>query len=174
MKTFPVLHFQHSSSNVKDLAVCILHQSLYIIVLSTAQEFAGLAKAGKAIQDSQELFLKVIEQVVKLASLQTAFAALDEVIKITNRRVNALEYVVIPKVEGIIHYIEGEMSESEREEFFRLKMMQKTKKRKADEEEAAAKLLEQQAIEAGLLPPGMKGNATTADMLGGDDEDIVV
>ena len=151
----------------------ITHYSFNLYYL--AQEFAGLAKAGQKVQASQELFLKVIEQVVKLASLQTAFSALDEVIKITNRRVNALEYVVIPKVEAIIHYIEGEMSESEREEFFRLKMMQKTKKRKADEEEAAAALLaEQQALNGEAQTTTVSSQSQQPDLLGEDDDEIVV
>ena len=42
---------------------------------------------------------------VELASLQTAFLTLDEAIKTTNRRVNALDNVVRPKLENTIAYI---------------------------------------------------------------------
>lgn len=70
---------------------------------------------------------------MQLASLQTAFHTLDEEIKMTSRRVNALEYVLIPRIEEIIHYITQaawevnvwrfteEMDEQAREEFFRVK-----------------------------------------------------
>ena len=34
---------------------------------------------------------------------------------------NALEHVVIPRLEGTIAYIKSEMDEMEREEFFRVK-----------------------------------------------------
>ena len=46
-----------------------------------------------------------IELLVQLASLQTAFLTLDEAIKTTNRRVNALDSVVRPKLENTISYI---------------------------------------------------------------------
>jgi len=51
--------------------------------------------------------------------LQTAFTILDEVIRATNRRVNAIEHVVIPKLENTIKYIISELDEMDREEFFR-------------------------------------------------------
>ncbi len=46
---------------------------------------------------------------MKIASLQTSFVALDIVIKVTNRRVNALEYVVIPRFIETMRYIETEL-----------------------------------------------------------------
>jgi V-type H+-transporting ATPase subunit D len=44
---------------------------------------------------------------------------LDEVIMLTNRRVNAIQYVVLPRLENTIDYIKSELDELEREEFFR-------------------------------------------------------
>lgn len=46
-----------------------------------------------------------MELLVELASLQTAFLTLDEAIKTTNRRVNALDSVVKPMLENTIAYI---------------------------------------------------------------------
>ena len=46
-----------------------------------------------------------MELLIELASLQTAFLTLDEAIKTTNRRVNALDNVVRPKLENTISYI---------------------------------------------------------------------
>merc|ERR1711988_1326466 len=78
------------------------------------------------------------KKIVKLASLQTSFAKLDEAIKITNRRVNALEYVVIPRIENTIAFIISELDEMEREEMFRLKKIQgKKNAEKAKEKEKA-------------------------------------
>lgn len=57
------------------------------------------------VQASRQSYIKSVELLVELASLQTAFLTLDEAIKTTNRRVNALDSVVKPMLENTIQYI---------------------------------------------------------------------
>jgi V-type H+-transporting ATPase subunit D len=45
---------------------------------------------------------------------QTAFMILDEVIKATNRRVNAIEHVIIPRLDNTVSYINSELDEMDR------------------------------------------------------------
>jgi len=99
------------------------------------QEFVGLGKGGQQITKCRASFVKALEGIIHLASLQTAFVTLDEVIKITNRRVNAIENVVMPRLENTISYIATELDEGEREDFYRLKKIQ-GKKKKVMEEKA--------------------------------------
>lgn len=89
----------------------------------------GLSKGGEQINNARHSFADTLDLLVKLASLQTSFIILDEAIKLTNRRVNALENVVKPKLENTIAYVISELDEMEREEFFRLKLIQNKKER---------------------------------------------
>eukprot|EP01119_Soliformovum_irregulare_P017698 TRINITY_DN529_c0_g1_i1.p1 TRINITY_DN529_c0_g1~~TRINITY_DN529_c0_g1_i1.p1 ORF type:complete len:299 (+),score=83.54 TRINITY_DN529_c0_g1_i1:110-1006(+) len=100
------------------------------------QEMTGLAKGGQQIQSCRNTYITALEGLVQLASLQTAFVTLDHVIRITNRRVNAIEYVVKPKLENTIQYIMTELDEGEREEFYRLKKIQGKKKRDIAQKES--------------------------------------
>ena len=75
----------------------------------------GLAGGGKKIAAVREKFTVLLEKLLNLASLQTSFVTLDEALKVTNRRVNALENVTIPKIDGILDYIARELDELERE-----------------------------------------------------------
>lgn len=82
---------------------------------SADNQSLGLVGGGKKIQNVREKFTVLLEMLIKLASLQTSFATLDEAMKVTNRRVNALENVTIPKIETVLNYIARELDELERE-----------------------------------------------------------
>lgn len=103
-----------------------------------SNEFTGLARGGQQFAKIKKNYQRAIKLLVDLASLQTSFITLDEVIKVTNRRVNALEYVVIPRIERTIQYITSELDELEREEFYRLKKVQEKKKKIRLEKEKLA------------------------------------
>ena len=83
----------------------------------------GLVGGGKKIVAVRDKFTVLLDKLIKLASLQTSFVTLDEAMKVTNRRVNALENVTIPKIEDVLKYIERELDELEREDFTRLKLV---------------------------------------------------
>merc|ERR550514_2039117 len=102
----------------------------------------GVASGGQVIQSCREQHVKTLQLIIKMASLQTSFVTLDEEIKMTSRRVNALEYVIIPRIDDIIAYINQEMDEQTREEFFRVKkVVEKKRQRMVKEaEENAAEL----------------------------------
>ncbi|KAK1447780.1 ATP synthase subunit D [Colletotrichum paranaense] len=89
----------------------------------------GLGKGGQQVQRCRETYARAVEALVELASLQTAFVILDEVIKVVNRRVNAIEHVIIPRTENTIKYINSELDELDREEFYRLKKVAGKKQR---------------------------------------------
>ncbi|KAJ3916839.1 ATP synthase subunit D-domain-containing protein [Lentinula edodes] len=134
----------------------------------------GLGRGGQQVLRAKEVYAKAIETLVELASLQTAFTILDEVIRATNRRVNAIEHVVIPRLEDTIKYIMSELDEMDREEFFRLKKVQGKKKR-----DTAARQIEQEAKEkeeeAVLEPNSVEqdDDEHSTDLLSNKDSDVI-
>ncbi|CAG9335560.1 unnamed protein product [Blepharisma stoltei] len=116
---------------------------VYLPVFHSKQELGdeatkqlGISGGGAAIQKCKEKFNKLLKLLITIAGLQSSFFTLDEIIKITSRRVNALENVVIPRIQGAIAYIKRELDEQEREDFFRLKKVQDTKKKHIERERA--------------------------------------
>ncbi|KAJ8309358.1 hypothetical protein KUTeg_014232 [Tegillarca granosa] len=110
---------------------------------SDSYELTGLSRGGQQIDRLKKNYAKAIELLVELASLQTSFVTLDEVIKITNRRVNAIEHVIIPRIERTLSYITSELDEREREEFYRLKKIQEKKKKMRAEEDKIKQALKE-------------------------------
>ncbi|KAJ2517793.1 H(+)-transporting V1 sector ATPase subunit D [Coemansia sp. RSA 1939] len=142
-------------------------------------ELTGLGRGGQQIQKTRAVYIKAVEMLVELASLQTAFVILDEVIKLTNRRVNAIEYVIIPRIENTISYINSELDELDREEFYRLKKIQGKKKERAAN---AQRELERKAAEMPVVADdndnddehGAAGSSDTPNILSEqNDSDII-
>ncbi len=93
----------------------------------------GLSMGGQSIQQARDKFTKFLKILITIATLQTQFKTLDEALKMTNRRVNALEFVLIPRIKEITDYILQELDEIDREDFVRLKKTQDNKKKKKAE-----------------------------------------
>ncbi|KAF2739080.1 hypothetical protein EJ04DRAFT_541093 [Polyplosphaeria fusca] len=130
----------------------------------------GLGKGGQQVQRCRETYARAVETLVELASLQTAFVILDEVIKVVNRRVNAIEHVIIPRTENTIKYINSELDELDREEFYRLKKVSGKKQR-----DAAAEELEREEAKADHVDVQAKAEeAESQDVLGDkENEDVI-
>jgi V-type H+-transporting ATPase subunit D len=139
--------------------------SKYETGASADNQSLGLVGGGKKIVAVREKFTSLLEMLIKLASLQTSFVTLDEAMKITNRRVNALENVTIPKIEDILAYIGRELDELEREDFTRLKLVQGKKEQQIKEE--------QKRKAAEPSPENENDADITAAFDAGDDADVV-
>ena len=96
----------------------------------------GLTGGGQAILKAQERFKRYLEVLVQIASLQASFVTVERELKITNRRVNGLEFFIIPRIEDTIKWIISELDELDREDFYRLKCVQDKKQEQKDLEEA--------------------------------------
>ncbi|KAL9058077.1 MAG: hypothetical protein Q9162_001939 [Coniocarpon cinnabarinum] len=138
-------------------------------------KLTGLGKGGQQVQKCKETFTRAVETLVELASLQTAFVILDEVIKTVNRRVNAIEHVIIPRTENTIAYINSELDEVDREEFFRLKKVKGLKE--AAQREEDKKIQASRARENGESNKENQDNQERdgpRDLLGGEEDQDVI
>jgi len=87
------------------------------------------ARIDEAASDYEEL----LEQIILAAEVETAMKKMLEEIETTKRRVNALEFKLLPELRENQEYIEQKLEEQEREEIFRMK---KIKAKKEAEERA--------------------------------------
>jgi V/A-type H+/Na+-transporting ATPase subunit D len=65
-------------------------------------------------------FNEVIKEILKLAEIESSIYALAETVSLTRRRVNALEYVLIPELSKTIKDITSKLEEYERSNLVRL------------------------------------------------------
>ena len=81
----------------------------------------GFTGSSPYIDESADSFGNLIERMVKAAEMEATLKRLLAEIEATKRRVNALEFKVIPELEEARVFIQLRLEEMEREETFRLK-----------------------------------------------------
>ena len=73
------------------------------------------------LDDAQKEFKQLLQKLLDLADLEGSIKSLTIDIEKTKRRVNVLENNLIPKLNSTIKYIDMQLEEREREDFFRRK-----------------------------------------------------
>ncbi len=91
------------------------------IVKTLAQRKLGIAGSTAVIDEAISAYEKLTQDIIKAAEVETTMKKLLTEIEKTKRRVNALEFSVIPKMEAMKKYIKFRLEELERENIFRLK-----------------------------------------------------
>ena len=81
----------------------------------------GVIGTTSRIDEAAEAYEKLVEQIIISAEIESAMKKLLEDIEKTKRRVNALEFKVIPELKDAEQFIKLRLEEMEREETFRLK-----------------------------------------------------
>ncbi|MBI2654428.1 V-type ATP synthase subunit D [Candidatus Woesearchaeota archaeon] len=76
---------------------------------------------SSAVDEAAAAYEKVVEKIILAAEVETSMRKLLSEIEKTKRRVNALEFIVIPNLEKVRAFIQLRLEEIERENIFRMK-----------------------------------------------------
>ncbi len=90
----------------------------------------GVIGTTARIDEAVEAYEALIDAILEVAEIETTLKRLLEEIDRTKRRVNALEYKIIPEMEEAARFITFKLEEMDRENIIRLKKI-KSKKAKA-------------------------------------------
>lgn len=85
----------------------------------------GVIGTSPRIDEATDAYEKLLETIVKAAELETTMKKLLDEIERTKRRVNALEFKVLPELEEVERFIRFRLEEMERDNIFRLKRIKK-------------------------------------------------
>ena len=86
----------------------------------------GVITTSARIDEAAEAFEDLVEDIVVAAEIETTMRRLIEEIEKVKRRVNALEYRVIPELKSTEAFIRQRLEEMERDNFMRLKRFKAT------------------------------------------------
>jgi V/A-type H+-transporting ATPase subunit D len=103
----------------------------------------GILGTSARIDEAADAYEELLESIILAAEVETAMKKMLDEIETTKRRVNALEFKLLPELRENQEYIEQKLEEQEREEIFRMKKIKDKK-----EEEAKAEREQETADEA--------------------------
>lgn len=100
----------------------------------------GFSDTRAHLDDAAQKFRTLMEDICRAAEIENTIFRLAEELKKTQRLLNALEYVVIPRYQEAIKFISMTLEEREREEFVKLKHVKRVLERRKLEEVRRAEL----------------------------------
>jgi V/A-type H+-transporting ATPase subunit D len=103
----------------------------------------GVLGTSARIDEAADAYEELLETIILAAEVETAMKKMLDEIETTKRRVNALEFKLLPELYEGKEYIEQKLEEQEREEIFRMKKI----KAKKEEEEKEARAAMEEATE---------------------------
>jgi V/A-type H+-transporting ATPase subunit D len=112
-----------SQKNIMGVVVPAVEYSM--LKKPLAERGYGIIGTSPHIDEVVDVYESLVEQIIKAAEIETTIKRLLEEIEKTKRRVNALEFRVIPTLNEDASYITLRLEEIERENVFRLKRIKK-------------------------------------------------
>jgi len=111
------------------IGVALPYVRMRVSPLKTAP-YNLLATSAKLDEATMKM-AEALTAVAELSSLEAATKKLAQAIASTKRRVNSLDYMILPRVLQSIRYIQMHLEEREREDFFRLKRIKSRMEKQA-------------------------------------------
>ncbi|MBN1324428.1 MAG: V-type ATP synthase subunit D [Methanotrichaceae archaeon] len=97
----------------------------------------GIIGTSASIDEAADAFESLVDKIISAAEVETSLLKLVDDIDSTKRRVNALEFKVIPDIKDTIRFIGFALEEMDRDNVVRLKKLKAKAVKRAKEEEAA-------------------------------------
>lgn len=114
----PIEKLKLSTRNIIGVRIPELEE----IKLAPMEDFQyGLLDTTAKLDDAVLKYREIVPEILRLSITEAALEKIAREIEKTKRRVNALEYVFIPRLLATKRYIEMQLSERERQDFFRRK-----------------------------------------------------
>jgi len=144
LKEYPEITTQ--SKNIMGVVVPQIESSK--VRKSLDERGYGLLGSSARIDETADAYEELLETIILAAEVETAMKKMLKEIETTKRRVNALEFKLLPDLYENQEYIEQKLEEQEREEIFRMKKIKAKKEEQEKAEREAEAEAEAEAEEA--------------------------
>ncbi|WP_456370544.1 V-type ATP synthase subunit D, partial [Geoglobus sp.] len=122
--------FTLKRKNIMGVVVPVIKRE--VVRKSLAERNYGVIGTTARVDEAVEAYEALIDAILEVAEVETTLKKLIEEIERTKRRVNALEFKVIPEMEEAARYITFKLEEMDRENIIRLKKIKSKKEQQAE------------------------------------------